>query len=288
MANALLEKRRKLQRFRADIGIAGEPCEHPGDVLGGRLAEQGKGDSRESAAFLFGNTRPHRMRRNGHPQRGKPQGIVEMLNACESASEGRAFGPGCRSGKARLPPQRHPSPAVPVDPIGLDFRLVEEFLQGNIAAQVSQSRREALERRTDRARDAFQNDVPRDAIELHGTAAREKREVLLDLPGDACPRAAQESTISGVEAEAPVGPPDEVEDRKAVLAVRAPEAAAELLEKDRRTFGWPQEETVSISGTSMPSLKRSTANRMLTSRALRRCNAVRRSSSGEFAETAIA
>ncbi len=75
---------------------------------------------------------------------------------------------------------------------------------------------------------------------------------------------AGERPVAQVEAELGVLVADEVEHGQARLAVGEAQAAAELLEEDGRALGRPQEQDVSTSGTSTPSLNRSTVKRTFT------------------------
>ena len=92
------------------------------------------------------------------------------------------------------------------------------------------------------------------------------------------PRSADDARASGlgqrpialIEPELLVRVADEIKRRQARLAVGLPKAAPELLEKHRRALCGPEEEHVSISGTSTPSLNRSTAKTARSRHASRR------------------
>ena len=72
--------------------------------------------------------------------------------------------------------------------------------------------------------------------------AGQEREAELDLLLHLGPRGAGDRAVAQVEAELPVRLADEVEHGHAVLALVAPQAAAELLQEDEGALGRPQEQ----------------------------------------------
>ena len=60
-----------------------------------------------------------------------------MLDPSEAASKGLALGSSCGSGEARLPPQRHPRPAVAIEPINLDLGIREELRERHVPTEIA-------------------------------------------------------------------------------------------------------------------------------------------------------
>lgn len=89
----------------------------------------------------------------------------------------------------------------------------------------------------DGAADAREDDVARDAVQLHVAAGGEEGEGLLDLGGHLVAGAAQEGAEAAVEAEFGAVVADEVQDGAGGLGGVAAEASAQLLEEQGRAVG---------------------------------------------------
>ena len=111
--------------------------------------------------------------------------------------------------------------------------------------------------RRDRLADAPQHDLLRDPVELHVATGRQEREALSTCrsrsrrvpPSSARYRRSNRNSLRCV--------PTKSSTVQTVLP-GASEPAAELLQEQRRALGRPQHQDVSTSGTSTPSLNRST------------------------------
>ncbi len=112
----------------------------------------------------------------------EPSRIVQMCQTSE-ASRDLLLGFIRRwSRKSGSTPERHPGPTVSVEVARLDDCFVKKLSQADVAAKVSQARRETLKGRSNGLRHVLQDQLSCDPVQLHRTARRKVREALFDLP----------------------------------------------------------------------------------------------------------
>ncbi len=136
-----------------------------------------------------------------------------------------------------------PGPVGPlVDFLEIALRCAEELRECGAGSEGLEILHQRLVALADGSAHAGEDGVPRLLVELDGAAARQMREAGLDGALDLAAGAAEERAEAGVEAEASVREPDEVEHRDARLAARPAQPAAELLDEDRGALRGAEEE----------------------------------------------
>lgn len=155
-----------------------------------------------------------------------------------------SLGPAARTGRpaaARRSAQQR-SPVVDVGEV--EPRLSQELGQRRLTLLGDRAQLLHLGLPTGRQclTEVVEHDVARDAVELHVASSRQEREALLDLPHQVLAGAAEQRAQAAVEPELATMLADEVEHRAQQLAIRAAQAAAELLDEQRRAVGRAQQQ----------------------------------------------